>query len=162
MYTYIKKYGDGSNNPYKDLKTEDDKYIYLTLVIEEAKKITDFWDKILDLYEHGNMEYCIDELKNLSVRFDDYASWPQPSEITINNIEYKHYLFENIYPKEFDDTVDISIGDYDFPEEIEFPEIPDHIDVDENWAIDQLNSHEMGEPDNPNAITFLDFKYFSK
>ena len=38
MYTYIKKYGDGSNNPYKDLKTEDDKYIYLTLVIEEAKK----------------------------------------------------------------------------------------------------------------------------
>ena len=162
MYTYIKKYGDGSNNPYKDLKTEDDKYIYLTLVIEEAKKITDFWDKILDLYEHGNMEYCIDELKNLSVRFDDYASWPQPSEITINNIEYKHYLFENVYPKEFDDTVDISIGDYDFPEEIEFPEIPDHIDVDENWAIDQLNSHEMGEPDNPNAITFLDFKYWQK
>ena len=54
----------------------------------------------------------------------------------INNIEYKHYLFENVYPKEFDDTVDISIGDYDFPEEIEFPEIPDHIDVDENWAID--------------------------
>ena len=38
MYTYIKSY-DLSKNPYKDLKDKDDKFIYLTLVNEEAKKI---------------------------------------------------------------------------------------------------------------------------
>ena len=161
MYTYIKSY-DLSKNPYKDLKDKDDKFIYLTLVNEEAKKITDFWDKIIDLYEQSTMTNCIDALTTLAHKFDDYASWPLPSEININGVNYKHYLFENIYPKEFDDTVDISIGDYSFPEEIEFPEIPEDIDVDENWAIDQMNSHEMGEPDNPNAVSFLDFKYWQK
>ena len=161
MYTYIKSY-ELSKNPYKDMQDKDDKHIYLTLVNEESKKITDFWDKILDIYEQSKMQNCIDELKSLSHKFDDYATWPLPTDININGINYKHYLFENIYPKELDDTVDISIGDYDFPEKVEFPEIPEDIDVDENWAIDQLNSHEMGEPDKPNVITFLDFKYWQK
>ena len=135
MYTYIKSY-DLSKNPYKDLKDKDGKFIYLTLVNEEAQKITDFWDKIIDLYEQSTMQNCIETLTTLAHKFDDYATWPLPSEININGVNYKHYLFENIYPKEFDDTVDISIGDYSFPEEIEFPEIPEEIDVDENWAID--------------------------
>lgn len=162
MYTYIKSYGDGSKNPYKDLVDKDGKYIYLTLVNEESQKITEFWDKIIDLYQNSTMENCIDDLKKLAHKFDDYAQWPTPVELNINGINYKHYLFENIYPREFGDTVDISIGDYDFPEEIEFPEIPEDIDVDTNWAIDQLNEHEISEPDNPNAITFLDFKYWQK
>jgi hypothetical protein len=67
-------------------------------------------------------------------------------------------LFQNIYKKE-ELPVDISIGDYDFPETIDIPDIPSDVSVDENWAVEQLNDHEIEEP-KPNPITILDFKYW--
>ena len=67
-------------------------------------------------------------------------------------------MFKNLYP-EPDIPIDISIGDFNFPDDIIPPEIPDDIDVDENWAIEQLNNHEVEEPKD-NKITILDFKYW--
>ena len=52
MYTFIKSYGNGENNTYKDLKTEDDKYIYYKLILEESKRICDFWDDMILEYEN--------------------------------------------------------------------------------------------------------------
>lgn len=161
MYQYIKSYGDGSQNQYKDLELND-KYLYLGLVQEESKKITDFWDKIITLYESGTMNKCIEDLNELAHSFDQYATWPLPNEISIDNITYKHYLFENVYPKDTSSPIDISIGDYSFPDSVEFPEIPDSYPVDENWALNEMNNHEQQEPDDPNVITFLDFKYWQK
>jgi hypothetical protein len=77
----------------------------------------------------------------------------------INNVEYQHYLFTNIYNKE--KTVDISIGKYDFPETLDFPDIPEDITIDENWAIEQLSDHEV-EEQKVRTITFLDFEYWQK
>lgn len=92
---------------------------------------------------------------------DEYAQWPTPQDITIDNIYYQHYLFENIYPADLDSSInDISIGDYSFPEEVEFPEIPDEYPVDENWALDEMNKHEQLPPDDINAITIKDYPYW--
>lgn len=163
MYTYILSYGDGKNNVYKDMKTSDDKYLYLGLVQEEAKKIIDFWDKIIALYEECTMDNCIKSINELSESFDEYATWPIPQEITIDNITYNHYLFENIYPKDTSSDIEIKIGDYSFPESIEFPDIPDELDpIDELDALNELNNHEQQEPDDANAITFLDTEYWQK
>lgn len=160
LYMYIKSYGDGSNNIYKDTKTEDDKYIYLKLIQDESEKIRKFWDKIILEYNNCKIENCINDLDELSSKFDKYAEWPSPSFININNIQYQHYLFQNINKKE-ELPVDISIGDYDFPETIDIPDIPSDVSVDENWAVEQLNDHEIEEP-KPNPITILDFKYWQK
>lgn len=160
MYTYIKSYGDGSNNIYKDIKTEDDKYLYYKLILEESQKITNFWDKIILLYEECKMSNCINDLDNLSNSFDKYAEWPTLSFININNVDYQHYLFTNIYKKD-PVPVDISIGDYAFPETVDFPEIPSDVSVDENWAIEQLNNHEV-EESKQNPVTILDFEYWQK
>lgn len=166
MYDYIKSYGKGENNKYKDIKTEDDKYLYFKLVIEESNKLIEFWDKIIDLYrKECNMDVCINHLYNIAYSFDTVAQWPNYSEITIDNIHYKHYLFENIYTKEYEPVNDdIVIGDYDFPEQVDFPDIPDELPpVDEDWALNELNNFDdMAEPDNPNVVTIKDFKYWQK
>lgn len=163
MYTYIKSYGDGSSNPYKDIKDKNEPYIYLKLIQEESKKIREFWDKVLKEYEDCSYDKCYNSLINLSEKMDEYAQWPTPQDITIDNIYYQHYLFENIYPSDLDSSInDISIGDYNFPDEVDFPEIPDDVSVDENWAIDEMNKHEQLPPDDINAITFKDFPYWKK
>lgn len=162
MYTYIKSYGNGKNNKYKDLKTENDKYLYFKLVIEESNKICEFWNRILAIYKNSNMQTCIDNLYSIAYSFNDDALWPAPSEIIIDNIKYKHYLFENIYDKEYDEDDNIDIGDYNFPDHIDFPEIPDDVSVDQQWAIDQLNGYDFVDFDNPNVISIKDFKYWQK
>ena len=163
MYTYIKSYGNGSSNPYKDIKDKDKPYIYLELVQEESKKIRAFWDKVLKLYEESSYDNCYNSFIELTNKIDEYAQWPVPQDITIGDNYYQHYLFENIYPVNVDSSVnDISIGDYSFPDEVDFPEIPDDVSVDENWAIDEMNKHEQLEPDDPNAITFKDFPYWKR
>lgn len=166
MYDYIKSYGKGENNKYKDMKTEDDKYLYYKLVIEESNKLIEFWDRMIDLYrKECNMESCINQLYSIAYSFDNIAQWPNYSEIIIDNIHYKHYLFENIYTKEYDPVDDdIVIGDYEFPETVDFPDIPDELPpVDEEWALNELNNFDdLMEPDNPNVITIKDFKYWQK
>lgn len=163
MYTYIKSYGNGSSNPYKDIKDKDKPYIYLELVQEESKKIREFWDKVLKLYEQSSYDSCYNSFIELTNKIDEYAQWPVPQDITIGDNYYQHYLFENIYSVNVDSSVnDISIGDYSFPDTVDFPEIPDDVSVDENWAIDEMNKHEQLEPDDPNAITFKDFPYWKK
>ena len=161
MYTYIKSY-DSQKNPYKE--TDKDKpYIYLELVQEESKKIRAFWDKIIKEYKDCTYDKCYNSLVNLADKIDEYAQWPTPQDITIDNIYYQHYLFENIYPADLDSSInDISIGDYSFPEEVEFPEIPDEYPVDENWALDEMNKHEQLPPDDINAITIKDYPYWKK
>ena len=162
MYTYIKSYGDGSNNIYKDLKTEDDKYLYFKLINEEAEKIMTFWDKVVSEYTNNDLNHCIEALYNISHSYKEYATWPLPTELTINDITYKHYLFENIPVKDITSTVDISIGDYSFPEKVEFPDIPDELDpVDEDEALEKMQEHEILEP-SYDPVTILDFKYWQK
>ena len=161
MYTYIKSYGDGSNNIYKDLKTEDDKYLYYKLINEEAEKIMTFWDKVVALYENNDLNSCIRQLYEISGQYKDYATWPLPTELTINNVTYKHYLFENIPPKDDTGPVDISIGDYAFPDKVTPPEIPEEIDVDEDEALEKMLEHELTEP-TYDPVTILDFKYWQK
>ena len=160
LFYYIKSYGTGTNNKYKNITTEDNQYLYFELVKEEAQKICDFWDKAIKRYNECRLENCINDFNELTSRFDQYADWPVPTNLTINDINYKHYLFKNLYP-EPDIPIDISIGDFNFPDDIIPPEIPDDIDVDENWAIEQLNNHEVEEPKD-NKITILDFKYWQK
>lgn len=161
MYTYIKSY-DSQKNPYKDTD-KDKQYIYLELVQEESKKIRAFWDKIIKEYKDCTYDKCYNSLINLADKMDEYAQWPTPQDITIDNIYYQHYLFENIYPADLDSSInDISIGDYSFPEEVEFPEIPDEYPVDENWALDEMNKHEQLPPDDINAITIKDYPYWKK
>ena len=162
MYTYIKSYGDGKNNKYKELKTDDDKYLYFKLVIEESNKICEFWDKIIALYKQDNMTTCMDKLYNIAYSFNNDAIWPAYTEIEIDGILYKHYLFENIYDKEYNDDNDLGIDGYTFPDHVDFPEIPDNIDVDEQWAINQLNSGDFMNFDNPNVISIKDFKYWQR
>lgn len=166
MYEYIKTYGKGENNKYKDMKTEDDKYLYYKLVIEESNKLIEFWDRMIDLYrKECNMDTCINNLYSIAYSFDNVAQWPSYSEIIIDDIHYKHYLFENIYTKEYDPVNDdIVIGDYDFPETVDFPDIPDELpDIDQQWALDELNNFDdLMEPDNPNVISIKDFKYWQK
>lgn len=162
MYTYLKTFNK-DNNPYKDMKDKNSQYIYLSLVQDESKRIREFWDKVLAEYEECSYDKCYSSLIKLSDKMDEYAQWPTPQDLTIDNIYYQHYLFENIYPNDLDSSInDISIGDYSFPEEVEFPEIPDEYPVDEDWAIDEMNKHEQLEPDDLNAITIKDYPYWKK
>lgn len=160
LYTYIKSNGNAQNNRYKDLKTEDDKYIYLKLINEESKRLTEFWDRIILEYEQCSLNTCFDDLNNMAHKYDEYADWPLPTKININNVEYEHYLFTNIYEKHKD--IDISIGDYDFPETVKFPDIPEDISVNEAEALEDLNNHEIDEFKDPNRITFLNDEYWQK
>ena len=143
LFTYIKSYGNGDNNRYKDLKTEDDKYLYYNLIQEESSKIKKFWNKIILEYKNCELDNCINDLTDLSNSFDQYAIWPAATSITINSTEYKLYLFTNMYKNE-DTPIDVSIGDYDFPEDIDFPDIPDEIeDLNEDEVLEDLNDHEL-------------------
>ena len=160
LYTFIKSYGNGKNNIYKDLKTEDDKYIYLKLINEEASKLIKFWDKIILEYEKCSLNNCFNELNNMANQYNNYADWPIPTTLTINNIEYKHYLFTNIYEKHKE--IDISIGNYDFPEDIVLPKIPEDISINENEALEDLNNHEIDNFKDPNRITIFDDEYWKK
>lgn len=160
IYTYIKSYGNGENNIYKDLTIENKKYLYLTLINEEAQKLCDFWDKIILEYEKCTMENCLNQIDEIANQFDEYAEWPLPSTFMINNVVYKHYLFTNKY--ETEKNIDTSIGDYDFPETVNFPDIPDEITIDEEKALDLLKQHDVMELDDPNKITILDTDYWKK
>lgn len=162
MYTYIKSYGDGSNNIYKDLKTEDDKYLYFKLINEEAEKIMTFWDKVIAEYTNNDLNKCIESLYALSNSYQGYATWPLPNDLTINDITYKHYLFENIPIKNDTGPDDISIGDYSFPDKVTPPDIPEELDpVDEDEALEKMMEHELIEPAY-DPVTILDFKYWQR
>ena len=163
MYTFIKSYGNGENNTYKDLKTEDDKYIYYKLILEESKRICDFWDDMILEYENCKLNNCLDNLNEIANQFDEYAEWPTPTTLRINNVEYKHYLFTNLYERK-EMPVDISVGEYDFPEEIpEFPKIPTDISVNEEEALEQMNKHEIMEVnEDPDIPTIKDTDYWKK
>lgn len=162
MYMYISSYGNGENNKYKDIKTEDDEYLYYNLVKEESQKIIEFWDRMIVEYNNCTMDNCMDEFLTLAHSFDDWAEWPLPNELDIDGKKYTHYLFENINDNDFGSSEDVSVGDYDFPEHIDFPEIPEDIEIDEAWAIDEMNKHEQLEPDDPNAKSFIKFGYWQK
>ncbi len=162
MYMYIKSYGDGKNNIYKDLKTEDNKYLYYELVKEEAQKITDFWDKIIDVYNQCKLDKCITDLNDIAQKYDNYAEWPLPTFITINNKDYTHYLFQNIYDSSLSDSQDISIGDYTFPDKVEFPEIPEDTSVSEEWVLNEFSNPEILEPDNVGVPTIKDTDYWKR
>ena len=163
MYVFVKSYGNGDTNPYKDMKSEDNKYLYYKLVIEESNRICEFWDKIIDLYIQHDMTKCFDNMSQVFTSFDHLAVWPDYSETVIDNITYKHYLFENVYEKEYDDTDNIDISDYNFPDTVDFPNIPDALDpINDSWALDKLHGYELTEPDNPNVISIKDFKYWQK
>ena len=161
LFTYIKSYGNGDNNRYKDLKTEDDKYLYYNLIQEESSKIKKFWNKIILEYKNCELDNCINDLTDLSNSFDQYAIWPAATSITINSTEYKLYLFTNMYKNE-DTPIDVSIGDYDFPEDIDFPDIPDEIeDLNEDEVLEDLNDHELDQIEKP-EITILTTEYWQK
>jgi hypothetical protein len=160
MYTYIKSYGNGQNNKYKNMTTSDGKYLYLKLIQEEAAKITTFWDKVIDEYLNSDLNKCIESLYEISNRYQEFATWPLPTDITINDIDYKHYLFENVnVDKDTSPTIDISIGDYAFPDKVDPPEIPDEIDVNEDEALEKMMEHELTEA-KYDDVTILDFKYW--
>lgn len=162
MYTYIQSYGDGSNNRYKDFHNEDGKYLYYILIKEEAEKIITFWDKVVDEYMNSDLNKCIQRLYEISSSYKEFATWPLPTDLTINNVNYKHYLFENVKVEKDDSPVDISIGDYSFPEKVDFPEIPDELDpISEEEALEKMNEHEIIEP-KYDDVTILDFKYWQK
>lgn len=162
MYTYIQSYGDGSNNRYKDFHNEDGKYLYYILIKEEAEKIITFWDKVVDEYMNSDLNKCIQRLYEISNSYKEFATWPLPTDLTINNVNYKHYLFENVKVEKDDSPVDISIGDYSFPEKVDFPEIPDELDpISEEEALEKMNEHEIIEP-KYDDVTILDFKYWQK
>lgn len=161
LYTYIKSYGNGENNIHKDLKTEDDKYLYFKLVKDEAKQITKFWDEIISEYEKISLDNCLTQLDDISSQFDDLAEWPIPTTLMINNVQYQHYLFTNIYEKNI--TTDISIGNYDFPDTVpEFPDIPEDASINEQEAIEQLHNHEVQEFKDQTLPTILDTDYWKK
>lgn len=162
MYTYIKSYGDGSNNIYKDFKNEDGKYLYYVLINEEASKIMTFWDKVVALYRDNNLNNCIQQLYTLANSYQGYATWPLPTDLTINDVQYKHYLFENIIVEKDTSPIDISIGDYSFPDKVELPKIPEELwPITEEEALEKMQQHELIEAEY-DPVSILDFKYWQK
>lgn len=159
MYMYIKSY-NGNSNPYKNINVKDDKYLYFRLVQEESQKITEFWDKIISIYSNTTLNKCIEDLYTLSNSFADYATWPIPSEVQIGNTKYQHYLFEQMYKKDIK-TTNVSIGNYQFPNEIKYPDIPNEVVVNEEDAINDLNNPEQIEP-TKDEITIFDPEYWRR
>lgn len=159
MYMYIRSHKNSS----KTIRRQDQKkYIYFELVKQEAKKITDFWDKIIKIYKESTLPRCIENLTTLANSFSEYATWPIPSQIEIDNIRYQHYLFEYM-PKKDLSHIDnkIDIGDYSFPTHVDFPDIPDDVSVNEADALNDLNNPVQIEP-TKDKVTIFDLEYWQR
>lgn len=161
MYTYIIKYDSNAITGYGP---DEPASTYFLLVKEEAEILNNFWDKVIREYKECTLNNCIDGIHEICDTFDSYAEWPEPTELNINDTIYQHYLFQNIYKNEESEEEDdvIDTESYEFPEEVEFPEIPDMIEVDSDWVKDQLENGEPEVTENPPGITFTDTKYWQK
>lgn len=70
------------------------KYTALELIQEEATQLQEFWKQTIS--EYAPIKKCIVEFENkVNEKVNENAIWPQPMDITIEGITYRHYLFKN-------------------------------------------------------------------
>lgn len=151
-YDLESKRPDMSYNSYDAKETT-----ILDLTKLEWKELSEFWDKVLAIWETISVKQCCNNFEEFARLGDKYHEWPTPGYISIGYDNYTHYLFQN-YP-ERDQTIEDE--DYGTACDMTTPEVPEDIEIPpgEFGPEDLLkneNDPQIGE------ISIIDFKYWVK
>ena len=146
----------GQRPGWKKAAEDDEKKTILDLTAEEEKKLNEFWEEMIAVFESTTMDTCIEKTRKLSESINSYATWPQPMPFAYGDDYYEHYLFQNGTSKRQEPDGDV---DYGLDAKSDLPKAPETIDPPE-VTLDDLR---MGADNiQEGEISIIDFDYWKK
>ena len=167
IYMFIHNYK--SYDPKKDTyrrqsskvnKSNADNSAIYQLVEKENEKLEKFWAKIISKFKTMTIQSCIDKTTKLIEKAQQYADWPQSTQITYKGENYDLFLFQNTdLNKKMKPDGDV---DYGIDPKTDIPKVPKPLNIP-NTTIDDLKFGPDNIQEGEISITDYDYwvKYFS-
>lgn len=125
--------------------------MYYKMVQDEAAKLEEFWEGVIDEYKVCNTSTAVEELSTYAHNLNTNVVWPQSLNIKIDKANYELYTFIDPYEADKDiPEVDIPYKEYEIDDNKLQVDTPDaSINLEDNRDIRQ-NS----------PITIFDYEYW--